>query len=474
MRKPFKYQEEGVECLTNHPFYILGDEMGLGKTGQIILTSMQSRAKKVLVVCPNSLKQNWANEFNIWHSGFTTVVTNGDAFDVLLQTTTALQFMARVKTPIAVIVNYERYRKIADDLDIIWDVIVFDEAHRVKNRKSQNYLAAKKLKKNCYRMYMVTGTPILGKVDELWTLLNLLYPREFTSYWRFVENFCDITVGWGGHRKVKNILDPDHPKLVALRKLLSTKMIRRKVSEVIPDLPQRIYTEVPVTLSKKQRELYKQMEDKYFIEYEDDLIQASIRIAQDMRLRQIAISPDLLVEKDTAEGAKFDAILDLIDSAQGESIIVFSLMERAITRLNTLLTKHKYKCVRLTGKENTEEREKSIERFQNKEAQIILCTISAGGVGLNLNVSNIVIFLDKDLTPAINDQAIARTRVIGRTEPVRVYDIIAEDTVEQDISKLLSEKREAISATIDYTQREVTDYSELLLGKMLERRNKDG
>jgi SNF2 family DNA or RNA helicase len=191
------------------------------------------------------------------------------------------------------------------------------------------------------------------------------------------------------------------------------------------------------------------MEEEMSIELANgDTFDAPTILSKLIRLKQIAVTPKLLDDSLPFDNAKFKFLLDLLEGTE-EKIVVFSQFAQAVKQFATELRKLGYSVVEYIGEMSTEEREHSIEQFQNGNARIFIATLQAGGVGITLTASNIAVFLDKHWTPAINEQAQDRLYRIGQKNNVMIYELIAKDTIEEYIEELLDEKKDVIKAVLE-------------------------
>jgi SNF2 family DNA or RNA helicase len=447
----FPYQIDGVKLLNEHPRCILGDDMGLGKTLQVLEATKDN--KQILVVCPNSLKLNWVQEIKKH--------LEEDALILPRDSKTIKFFLANLPARI-VICNYEQlidrtYKLNAEveerlvipglysDLKRIpWDVVVLDEAHRVKNRNSAAYKAVRAICAAAIgaRLYLVTGTPILNRVEELWTLFHLLHPSHFSSYWDFVKKYCKVEKTYFG-TKVSDY-GRDTWQAQDLRKLLSNMMIKRLKADVLPDLPEKLVKQIFVTLPPKQRKVYTEMERKMLADLDNGKqIAAPIVLAQLTRLKQIALS-SFLVGGDKVEGAKLTALADILEDVPG-SVVVYSQFK---TMLYGLAKIHKDSRI-ISGDQSLAERDVIVQDFQAGKFKILLASTQACKEGLTLTKASVAIFLDKLWTPALNIQAQDRLHRIGQKDSVLIYEILAMDTIEQDIEMLLKSKQEIIDNALE-------------------------
>lgn len=450
----FSYQKEGVQFLLSHPRTLLGDEMGLGKTVQTITAlRLQLRpGEHALVVCPNTLKQTWSKEFRRWAPDISTVIIQGDSTSRLNQIGTAQ----------VTIINFELLRKArgkpdwSSDVQALlgrpWQYLVVDEAHRIKNRDAQVTRALRLIAKSIRVVYLLTGTPILNRLEEAWTLFSVLYPTEYHSYWQFVSRYCIVTNnGFGADiGPIRSDMLPE------LKDTLSHFMLRRLKREVLPSLPGKLPTQqIWIPLEGETRRIYREMARELYTTLESgEQVSAAVVIAQITRLKQIVIDPSLMIH-DIAplKGAKIDALLELLSSIEPQPIVVFSQFAEALRRLRSTLEQAGYTTGLITGDITGDARQDEIDRFQTASGSyILLCGLKSGGVGITLTNAHIAVFLDKFWSPALNWQAQERLDRIGQTEPVQIIELLAEHSVEEGIEDLLSSKIADFSALFDRSE----------------------
>lgn len=453
MSKLFEFQKDGVQFLLKTKRALLADEMGLGKTVQTIYACRACQARRVLVICPNTLKWTWEKEVEKWDPVKSTQVIDGN----LKQRQE--QYQKKVNFTIAnfELLTYERgtkgqrSRPWSEDVKILekikWDVVIVDEASRVKNRKAQVTKATKKITKKVERVYFLTGTPLLNRVEELWSLMNILYPDVYTSYWRFVEEYCYVYFnGWGtqvGTGKPERM-----PELRRILDLFSLRRLKRDVLKTLPGVfPTR---KVWIPLSGKQKKVYEEMATQMYTELSsEEKISAAVIIAQITRLKQIAIDYHLMSKEELQplSGAKVEVLLELLEESPNEKIVVFSQFAQVIERLALLCRQLKLPYAKLVGGTRGEDREKEVTRFQtDRHCRLFLCSMKAGGMGITLTSSHIAVFLDKFWSPAINNQARERLDRIGQTEKVTTIELLASKTIEEGIEKMLVEKTQQFAS----------------------------
>ncbi len=317
------------------------------------------------------------------------------------------------------------------------DTLIFDEGHFLKCRKTQRYRAAFELSKRIPNLFILTGTPIMNKMPDIWTLLHMIDPVKYSSYWKFVDNpvwGCGKEINpYGGYVTGTRSKNPE-----AFKREIAPFFCRRLKEDVLKDLPAKTYQRLWVDLGPKEKKVYDEMEAEWLARLKGGQdVAAPVVISQITRLKQFCVSPDLAIMPTTDEKmghgyntAKFKALLDLLESTD-QKFVVFSQFERAVTLGMMMCEKHGIKAVRHTGKENTTNRDEAIKQFKCDPAtQVIFLTIRSGGLGLNLTEAANCVFLDKDWTPAWNEQAAARIHRPGQKLPCTVYEILVQNSVE--------------------------------------------
>ena len=444
--KLFDYQKQGINFMCNVSKAIMGDDMGLGKTLQTITTVQELGCQKVLIVCPNSLKFTWSKEFKHWTGRECQVLT----------TSSKKRVLSGFKDGILV-VNYESIwdRKTKDLLKEIskvnWDVVIYDEAHRLKNRKATHTKACKKIKAE--RTYMLTGTPIENSPDEMWSLLNIMYPKTFNSYWRFVEQWCKTSEFRVGGRQIKNVTGCLDPK--AMHEMLSPIMIRRLKKDVLHQLPDKTYKTITVELNPSDRKVYDELRDEMVAELGtgEVVITANI-LTQMMRLRQVAISSQLLSEEEPmglVKSSKLEVVEEIVSqSIDSHKLVLFTQFKSSLRIMKNLLESSGIKCLEISGDISSDKRQEYCDLFQSDDSyRVILCTIQTAGVGLTLTKADICIFIDKHYNPQLNKQAEDRLYRIGQKNSVQVISVIAKDTLEERIEDMLRTKNDMFEQVVN-------------------------
>ena len=445
--KLFPYQLEGVKFMIQYKRCLLADDMGLGKTVQSIMAATQI-GKKILVVCPASLKRNWQREFHFWTPEWKVQIIDGtpkqreDQMKSDAQVFICSWEMLRLGAKIENKHLSTRGPELTKLEKMKFDVCIMDEAHKIKNRKAIVTKCAADLAKFIPYVFPLTGTPMMNNPDDLYSILNVLAPTEFKSYWKFVEKYCTVVKDDYGY--VVGGLKPgmDRP----LKTLLEQLVLRRTKGEVLKELPVKMTQKFICPLEGKQAKIYKEMAEDMYTKWEGQVVSATVVIAQITRLKQIVIDPTLMMEEhdnNPLQGAKIDALLDIVEGLGDQKVVIFSQFAKACKRLKITLEGQGYTGVILTGDMNSKQRDDSVQSFQqDPKCKFIIVSTLAGGTGLTLTAASTAIFMDKYWTPAINIQAQDRLHRIGQRSSVNIIELLAENTVEDAIEELLKYKYE--------------------------------
>ena len=409
----YPYQEKGVAWLEeqrrNGHGCLLADEMGLGKTLQVIayLTSRPASSRHLIVV-PSSLVFNWRNEI--------------DRF--------APQIFNQV-----IIASYDIVRLHIDDYSKeSYDTIVVDEVQMIKNSDTQRYSAITHLKGS--QKIFLSGTPIENSVDELWAQFMVLIPEMKSMY---------------SHVRSLDISSSQEEYVQLSAKLLKPFILRRTKSEVMLELPDKTEEVVYVDLSPVERQIYANLHSIISRALTTGLTGRinSLVLEGLLRLRQTCVSANMLPvslrREKYVESSKMELVRSYIRQVRSSNkkTLVFSQFVSALKELETLLSEDKIEYTTLYGE--TYNRESVISTFKNnKEIPVMLMSLKAGGVGLNLTEADLVILLDDWWNPAVEEQAIARAHRIGQKNNVLVLRLVCKDTIEEKILQLQEKKRQTV------------------------------
>ncbi|MCF7849918.1 MAG: DEAD/DEAH box helicase, partial [Kiritimatiellales bacterium] len=443
------YQKEGVNWLSfleKRGFCgVLADEMGLGKTIQTLAWLQlnrqheDARGKPTLIICPTSLVENWAEE----SAKFTP-----DLKVLTLHGTDRHEKWEDVENSDIIISSYALMRRdIKKHLEYKYAVVILDEAQHIKNRSTQNAVAAKKLKAE--QRLVLTGTPIENSVADLWSIMDFLMPGYLGHHKAFRE-YYELPIANGGS-------DGDYAQS-KLRRKLHPFLLRRMKKQVAKDLPPKIERIAPCTLTKDQQLVYTQLlEDAKRkisnIVAEQGFNKSRMEILTTLlRLRQTCCHIDLLKMEDVKSefpSAKMDIFFELLDEALDSKhrVLVFSQFTSMLAILRKELEDRDLQYCYLDG--STKDRQEVVKEFnRNRDIPVFLMSLKAGGTGLNLTGADMVIHFDPWWNPAVEDQATDRAHRIGQKRTVYSVKLITKGTVEEKVLELQRRKKTIIDATL--------------------------
>lgn len=397
----YQYQKEGIEWLKSHFKCLLADEMGLGKTVQVVgLVNSCPGIQRVIVVCPASLKLNWLREFKAWG-------TRGLSFQVLSGTPKRGDKLDGD----VMIVNYDILSKWKDRLlGVVWDVVVFDEAHYLKNIKAERTRAGLKL--NANRVVFMTGTPIVNRPAEMFNMLCKL--GLFTNRKSFEIRYCDAKhVRKFGMRIWDN---SGSSNMDELAEKIKPVMLRRVKKDVLKELPDKIHQVIELSGCRD-------ILDK--VEWHNELPKHG------------SVTPE--VRRLAGENKIFPAAAHIKGLLEEKpKVIVFAHHKSVIGGLLQYLVS--YNPLTITGSTSATMRQRAVDLFQTSPThRVIVCNIQAAGVGITLTAADVVVFVELDWTPGNMKQAEDRAHRIGQKNNVLVQYLVAEGA-DADIGRALAKK----------------------------------
>lgn len=421
---PFQSEDLGFmhAVLEKHGGAYLGWERGMGKTLGACALIDSLEATKVLVVCPNTAKESvWAPEIRKW-LGLEAIVLPNEKPKRERQLGWIRQAPDHARI---LIVHYEALALIDwKKLGVEWDLVVADEAHRIKNPKAKMTRALKKIP--AHRRLALSGSIIQNHAEELFSPLQWLFPDIYRSKWRdWNDRFLDyVDSGWG-----KVCVGVKADRIRDMQDELGRFMAyRRKEDEL--SMPERVDQTMHVTLSPAQLKAYRELQESCLVELEDGTrIKAADGLAMLGKLRQIATGLDL-VTNEIADSAKLDLALDLIEDSE-EPTVVFTWYKAAGLAMERRLADRSIDSFRVDGDVAQKERAERIARFQEGEGRVFIGTLATLGESVTLTRATQAIFLDRSWNPSHNTQAADRIYRIGQERPVTITHIVAKGTVDE-------------------------------------------
>jgi SNF2 family DNA or RNA helicase len=476
----FPHQRAGVEFLATAKRALLADEPGLGKTAQAIraLKMLHERGEEifpVLIVCPNTLKKNWAREFTKWWPEVPTQVIKGSA----------VQRKRQFEDPAQVfIINWESLRthsrlapygsvaltrcracggqdeKISEtrcevhlrELNHIdFKAVIADEIHRSKDPKSKQSRALWSASGDSKIRFALTGTPIANNVVDLWSILHWISPKDWPSKTKWIDRMVDTMLNAFGGMMVIGVKPAMQDEFY---KSVNPVMRRMLKKVVLPWLPPVINERRDVEMSTKQKKAYEQMRDLMIAELgSGDTLTAPSVLTQTIRLLQFASSyATLSTNESTGEikavldspSCKVEALMDDIDNGDfgDDSVAVSAVSKQLINLLSAEMTKKKIPHGLITGDQDEDERQKAIDDFQSGAIKWILFTAQAGGVGITLTAARRLIMLQRPWSLVDHKQVLDRVHRIGSEihDSIVITDYVTEGTIEERVIQVLETK----------------------------------
>lgn len=444
------YQRVMIQYGTHARRFINGDDRGLGKTLEALSVAETLGCHRILVVCPGYLKLGWARELHTWASR-QAYVARGDR----PQRTKTLQeaFKLDETNEIAyLVVNYEMLREkvsvggYPELLTYPWDMVIFDEAHRLKGRGSQWVKGIQRICSHGPAIQMLTGNPIDKSPEDIWQLLNFIDPVKFSSYWAFVEYYCNIVDAFFG----KEIQGVNPQRMAQLQYTLQPYVLRRTKDEVAEKfgitLASKNVHDIYVELEGTQKAFYHRLEKQMVIELENgDLELVPQLTAKHLRLQQAIANPAILGGKDCS--VVEDTCLQILSDVMSgyDKCIVATWFVPAADRMQARIEAlQKYKVFRIRSDLKDVVRDEVVQAFKAcKELAVLVGTIQTMGEGLNIDECDVEILCDQAWTPTPNEQFMDRIHRVTSTRPKHYYRIIVTDTVSEDKASIVAERAEA-------------------------------
>lgn len=439
IRKPLRdYQKEGLDWfyfLRKYRFGgILADDMGLGKTLQALSLIEMNKVKNKpsIVICPKTLLFNWEEEALKFFPAMKALVISGNPTERQGQLKTVKKFDL-------VIASYPSVKKDQLEYDKLkFNYCFLDEAQYIKNHKTQNAKAVRKINAD-YRLAL-TGTPLENSVSEIWSLFEYLMPGFLGTQHAFAEKF---------ERPIMK--EADSAALEALRKKTACFILRRTKEKVLKELPAKVQQVSHCQLGSEQNILYQEIlknvkNNLAEVVAEKGFAKSQIHILAGLtKLRQVCNHPVLLLKDKNHEkyaSAKLELFLELVEEivSAGKKVLVFSQFTQMLDILAKELETQAIKYHYLSGKTNN--RKELVNDFNsNEKIPVFLISLKAGGTGLNLTSADNVIIFDPWWNPSVENQAIDRAHRIGQKNSVNVYRLIVKGTIEEKIVALQNKKK---------------------------------
>jgi SWI/SNF-related matrix-associated actin-dependent regulator 1 of chromatin subfamily A len=435
-RPPLEHQKEAIQKLLENKKFILADDMGLGKTTSTIIGALESGSKKILIICPATLKINWKREIENY-SDRPIFIAESKNFS------TEHDF---------VIANYDIIKNFHDPknkeesliLNSKFDLVIVDEAHYIKNATAQRTKLINDLVKNTERLWLLTGTPMTSRPMDYFNLLSLVDSPVSKNWMAYAIRYCAGYQFKVGNRKVWNITGASN--LEELRERTSGTILRR-LKENVLDLPDKIITPVYLKLKSKA---YEDVMGEYYDWYDknpEESKSLTVQFSKLTKVRQIIADEKIQQTIEIAE--------NIIE--QGKKVIIFCNFTDS---LNKIVEHFGKTAVKLDGSMSQHERQYSVDQFQeNEKIKVFVGNIRAAGTGITLTAGEAAIFNDLSSDHA---QAEDRSYRYGQKNNVLVYYPIFENSIEGIIYDILNNKKQVIATVMGDNQNPADAAEEIL------------
>lgn len=480
----YPFQAEDVAKLGRQKSALIGSEMGTGKTHEAIaldlkwwnqtMQELSAINPKIKPYVPPTLVIAPLNTFDSWVEKYKAQAPDTDVYVIDRKDRGAFTKAIQHHRADVYLMHWDALRLMPELANFQFNVVIADEVHRAANRKAQVTRALKRLKTN--HKLGLSGTASGDRPENLWSILNWLWPTYYKSYWRFVKYYCVYEMQEAGYQKligVKNthILKKEMAPWY-VRHLKRDRCCEQHPNGVMEWLPEKTYDTIWVPLSPTQRRLYNQMKDQmvsWVGEHENTPLAATAVVAQMVRLSQMALATPRLEQRavrqkkllrDLHQGdnvisrneelgfawisvmktfvelelpsTKIEAMRSLILDHPEKSFVVFTSSKKAAYLAEQDLKEHKVSVGVLSGDTPTRQRDLLKMRFRNKDVRVFIGVIAASSEGVDglQEATDTMIFLDRDWSAIRNKQAEDRLHRGGQKDTVQIIDIMARDTVD--------------------------------------------
>ncbi len=426
-RPLLEHQIPAVKKLVGTKKFILADDMGLGKTTATVVAALETNAKKILILCPASLKINWSRELKNYTDKSVFICESKNfsyEHDIIIMNYDILK-------------NFHTTdKKLRNDSPILksnFDLVIMDEAHYISNTQAQRTKLVNDFAKTIDKVWLLSGTPMTSRPINYYNLLNLIDSPVAQNWMAYVIRYCGGYQFKVGSKKIWKTDGAAH--LEELRDRTAAQFLRRLKEDVL-DLPDKIITPIYLRLKSKK---YEDLMGEYYDWYdrgEDSTNSLTVQFSKLMNVRQV------IAEE------KIDTTIELAENIleQDKKLIIFTNFTNTLKKLVEHFGK---KCVFLDGSCSPAQRQYAVDQFQeNDKIRIFIGNLKAAGVGLTLTAAEAVIMNDLSFVPADHGQAEDRAFRYGQKKNVSIYYPIFENTIEGIIYDILAKKKQIIGTVM--------------------------
>jgi len=431
------YQRVDIDFINSRQNVGVFNEQRTGKTPTILL-AVKSKLKKNIIVCPSGLKLNWEREYKQWLGRDDIMVVNGTPSnrDKIYYNFHTLKYAT-------IVISYETLRVDLQKIikkGVVFDVLIVDEAHRLRNYQTKQSKAIMDLGKHTSNVYALTGTPAVNHASDVFGILKLMKPTKYTSFWAFADRYFGSYDTMFG-RQLGALRKDRKDEFQGVLNIISTQRKRRDIMKWLPKINEKV---IKLELTSTQKKMINEIVELQRINGE--VIPNAV--AQLMRLRQATLDPTLLNVNDVSPKEQF--IYEYLEDNPNEKVIIFSMFT---SFLNKVKEKLGDKAVMLTGEQSQLQKQMAVDSIQKGTKKVMLANILAGGVGWTLDMADTIIFTDLSYNPIDNQQA--KDRFVP-TNPNIEYggkEIIylqMDKSIDENIVDLLEKKINIIQYVNDY------------------------
>lgn len=448
----YGFQQRGIDFLRAAGSALLGDEMGLGKTRQAVLAA----DLPALVVCPNSMKYSWRDEWAKWRPDAVVAIVDGtptqkskainSGADVVIINWESLKSYSRL-APYGSIRLTDK-QKTPGPLNREWNTVIADEAHRAKDPSSQQTRALWAIGASAQRRIALSGTPVANSPADLWSVMHFVAPSEWPSRTAFIDRYCVASINFWGGLDVYALKAHMRAELDAF---FEPRFLRRRKSAVLTQLPDKTYSTRFVQMTTPQYKAYESLRKDMLAQLDDGILATFDPLVQTLRLLQTASAVPVLGEDGGVEALKMpsnkvSALLELLAEADGAPLVVFAASRKLIELCSREVgVDH----ILITGAQSPADRAESVAKFQAGGVPLALVTLGAGGEGITLTAASTAVFLQRSWSLVQNLQAEDRIHRIGQqASSIQVVDVVSSNTIEQRVHEAFRDKEATLADVV--------------------------
>lgn len=453
-RQALSFALANISYLGGHLRLLLADDPRLGKSPQAMAIASLVRTNTggkgpILILCPKALIAQWQQYVADWYEHEVDVlIPQGTTSERGEQIITAVK---EAKKQLVVITNWELLHWSDALHEVKWWMLIGDEAHKLKSRKSK--ISMKTASLSATHIMLLSATFIENLPSDWFSPLSIIHPVLFSSYWRFVGHFVNFEYDWGAKADV-----PVGPKNVHLLKDIVAPYVIQRRSDEVADMPEKVYETYRADLADWHRKFYDDVRDSVIIELQDgDAISVTHALTKLIRLRQAAIHPGLIdpaLWDKGPETGKLEVLKEIVNNVvpEDDQILVYSSFVNGARAAAWAIGQDD--CVIYAGDDADEQQ---LTAFQRGKKRVMCATPGKGGVGLNLYNANWVFFLDIPWSTIELRQAEERVRAVGKRGPVYICHLVAKDTIDSQVWRLVQRKTDNLSQA-EIVRRVVAEY----------------